>query len=240
MASKLNKRELAVRTFILQVFKKEIDITTTVFRKVVTIYADVRNKDIVEKYGDRIYSSMFANYTFKNHKDYTTKMDLLKKSEYLDYGLTQYAQNHSIITKKLFDNDSVKTEWIIEDMGSQGSPVEINVIISFLFTRERKNLSELLNQVLQITQYTKNEETVASTIIKNALSDSKFKDADLIQSIFDRELSKSDKYVLQSIKRYFQNARAHKSIIAVVRNWLYKETNDDEYLPEEAKDIFIF
>lgn len=237
---KLNKRELAVRTFIIKVFKKEITITSAVFRKVVAIFADRRNESIVEKYGNRIYASMLSTYKFKNHKDYTTKLDLLKQTAYLNTGLTQYGLNHTIITKKLFDSASVKTEWIIEDMANAGSMAEINYVVSHIFRREKENLSKILDELLQITQYTKNEKTVASAVIRNIVYSRSFSDVEFFQSILDREMDKPSDDVVRSLEVYFKDANASKSIVNALQNWLYEKTNKEEYLSDTAKDIFIF
>ena len=240
MASKLSSKQLKAREFILSVFRKEAPATKPTLKKLMKVYSDTDNSVVTEKYGERLISSFLSIYKFKSYKDYQDILNIMKEASVYDTGLTYYGNFHAIITKKLFDSETVRVEWIIEQMSTKGSMAEINNILVYLFKREKENLSELLNDVLQITQYTKNEKLVASTIVRHALFDSKFKDADLIQSIFDREFSKADEDVIRGIEVYFRGSRAHKSVQVVVRNWLYTVTEKDEYLPEEAKDIFLF
>ena len=237
MNGKLTKKQLKVREFILKIFRKEIKITTPIFKKFVKIMADSDNAIIVEKYGERLYSSLLSEYKFKNQDDYQEKINMLLITEYSNSGFTQFASFHNTIIKKLFDSETVKTEWIIEILGDSSSFL-VKRILAYIFLRE-KDLSGIIDNVLQITQYTKNEELVATIIIENAL-EGKFRDEALIASILERELKNPSKSLIDDIKRQLEESKAIKPIKTTISLWIYEHTNDIEYLPQEVKDIFVF
>jgi len=237
MNGKLTKKQLKVREFILKIFRKEIKITTPIFKKFVKIMADSDNAIIVEKYGERLYSSLLSEYKFKNQDDYQEKINMLLITEYSNSGFTQFASFHNTIIKKLFDSETVKTEWIIEILGNSSSFL-VKRILAYIFLRE-KDLSPIINNILQITQYTKNEELVATIIIENAL-EGKFRDEELIASILEIELKKPSNELIVGVKRQLEESKAIKPIKTTISLWIYEHTNDIEYLPQEVKDIFVF
>jgi len=241
MASKLSKKELSVRDFILKIFRKEIKITTPIFKKFVKIMSDGDNTSIIEKYGERLYSSLLSEYKFKNQDDFNEKMLLFKQNEYLGSGLTQFASASSIILKKLFDSKYVETDWIIEDLGTT-STYATRATINYIFTKEKDNLETVLNTVLQITQYTKNEQLVATLIVERLCTGKNTKLIDLMKDILERELkpTKVDRPSTQSLKNVYMADNCNKKYLPILGKWLYDITEDVRYLPQEAKDIFIF
>jgi len=236
MASRLNDRELKVRKFILDVFGKKINITSTVFKRVVKVCSEERNKEIVDTYGERIYSSMLAEYKFKNYNDYIEKMDLLKTIEYLGTGKTQYASATSIIIKKLFDSESVRVEWIITSL-KKASIYELRNVIQFLFTREKNNLHDWLVNLTDDLKGTKNEYQVLSEIFKNIMMTPQFKDISLIIALLER--IGHNQTIIDTIIGLLDNNRAHKKVLDAIYYWLYQVTSDPKYLPSDINELFF-
>jgi len=142
MASKLSDKQLNTRDFILTVFRKEAPANHNTLKKLLNVYSDINNKPITEKYGAGLISSFLSIYKFKSIEDYREIMGLMKAGVVYDNGVSFYSTFHDIITKKLFDSESIKTEWIIEDISSLGSFFEINSVVGFLYTE--KKLMQLL------------------------------------------------------------------------------------------------
>lgn len=148
MTSGLSNKQLKTRDFILKVFRKEAPATKTTLKKLMKVYTDVENNPITEKYGERLISSFLSVYKFKSKDDYKEIMTIIKHAEVYDTGLTYYGNFHSIITKKLFDSTSMKTNWIISDIAEYGSFAEINNVVSFLMMRDTENYEANFDQLL--------------------------------------------------------------------------------------------
>lgn len=235
MASKLSNKQLKTRDFILSVFRKEAPATKSTLKKLMKVYTDVENKPVTEKYGDRLISSFLSVYKFKSKDDYLEVMSIMKHAGVYDSGLTYYGNFHSMITKKLFDSDSIKTTWIISDIAENGSFAEVNNVVGFLMTREKENYAENFEQLLDGVNGMVKETVVMEAIIRHAMGR---KEKELV-SIVERILETPLKLEIQSIKARYKDIQ-NKNMKNVIGNYLYKITGDEEYLPDSAKDMFIF
>lgn len=237
MASKLSQKQLETRTFILQVFKKEIDITTTVFKRFMKVYSDVNNQEVTKKYGENLFSSLLSVYKFKNQNDYIEKMNLFKTQGFYDSSLTVYGQFHSIITKKLFDNPTIKTEWILSSIGDNGSVSEINHIISYIFIREKADSEQLISTLLKDIKGSKREHLIYDTLLRNII-ERDFRNVDIVETIISQWTHDLDIHGFSI--RFKQAKNKNKDIMNVIGVWLHSITGDESYLPENISDIFLF
>lgn len=235
MASKLSNKQLKAREFILQVFRKEAPATKATLKKLMKVYSDIDNEIVTGKYGERLISSFLMIYKFKSHKDYTEIMKIMKDQEYFDTGLTYYGHFHNIITRKLFDSEYIKTQWIIEDMAEKGSFAEANNIVGFLYAKEKGNYEEAFGILLNQIAGKGNAEIVIEAIIRHGMNR---KEKDLV-SVFERIFAENTDIDVQPIRARFDGIK-NKNIKVIIGNFLYEKTGDDEYLPDSTKDMFIF
>ncbi len=235
MASKLSEKQLKTREFILSVFKKEARPAKSTLNKLMLIYADKNNIEIVEKYGPGIIASFLDMYTFRNFDDYTEIMDILQNSPYFDTKITFYSQFNNIITKKLFDSSSIPTDWILERMRFLISFFEINNTIGFIYTREKSNILEILNKAIDyINGYTQ-DLVVFEAIVRHGMT----KKIPGLYLVFEKIFETGKLIEIESIvKRY--DSIIDKDIKSVIGAYLHLVTKDDKYLPEDVQTIFIF
>jgi hypothetical protein len=235
MASKLSNKQLKTREFVLEVFRKEAPATKTTLKKLMKVYSDIENKPVTEKYGERLISSFLSVYKFKSKNDYLEIMSIMKHAGVYDSGLTYYGNFHSMITKKLFDSDSIKTTWIISDIAENGSFAEVNNVVGFLMTREKENYAENFGQLLDGVKGLVKEPVVMEAIIRHAMGR---KEKELV-SIVEKVLETPLNLEIQSIKARYKDIQ-NKNMKIIIGNYLYYRTKDEEYLPDSAKDMFIF
>lgn len=231
----LTEKQLKTREFIISVFKKEARPAKSTLEKLMLIYADKSNKDIVEKYGDKIISSFLSIYTFKSFDDYVEIMDILQNTPYLDTKLTFYSQFNNIITKKLVDSETIKTDWIIDRMRTLISFFEINNIISFIYTREKDNILEFLNKVVDYINGYSQDLVVYEAIIRHGMNRKIPGLSNVFQKIFDT----GRLIEIESIKNRYDTI-GDKSVKSVIGTYLHLVTKDEKYLPEDVQTIFIF
>lgn len=240
MASKLSAKELKVRDFILSVFRKEAPATKATLTKLLQYHSDPANADIFSSYGGRLYSSFLSMYRFKSLKDYQSIIKMFKESEYYNSGESIYATFHDIITKKLFDSDSVKTEWIIDSMASsKGSLFEINTVIRYVMSRHNTDLDEQLKYIIDEVKYSSKGTLVCSVIARMILtSNAKLKDLTVLDDMFSEI---NDTESVKTIEIYYANStQKNKKILNKFREFLYQKTKKEKYLSKDVKEIFVF
>lgn len=233
--NRLSDKQLKTREFIISVFRKEARAGKSTLEKIMKIYADKNNKEIVNKYGDKIISSFLAIYNFKDYNDYISIMDMLQNAPYFDTKLTFYSQFNSIITKKLFDSETVKTEWIIERMRTLVSFFEINNTISFIYTREKENILDFLSKTIDHMDGYSQDLIVFEAIIRHGMN-KKIKGLD---QIFKRIFDTGKLIEIKSIEVRYSDIK-DKSIKSVIGQYLYLVTKNEDYLPDEVQNIFLF
>jgi len=232
--SNYEKHKKDTRDFILTIFRKEVR-TKAALKKLMKVYGDIYTEDVTDTYSDGLLSSFLSVYKFKSQADYQDIMSILKNSPFYDTGDSVYSTFHKIITKKLFDSSKIKTDWIISDIAEFGSFAEINNVVGFLMTRDKEKYSENFNHLLDAVEGLVKEPIVLEAILRHAMGR---KEKQLIP-IIERILQTPLKLEIQSIKSRYKDI-SDKTIKNLIGNYLYKITGDDEYLPDAAKDMFIF
>lgn len=235
MASKLSKKQLETRDFILTVFRKEAPATKATLKKLMKVYADVENKSVTEKYGEGLISSFLSIYKFKNYDDYREILSIMQHAGVYETGLTYYGTFHSIITKKLFDSESIKTKWIIENIADGGSFAQINNIIGFIFTREKGNEADFLNQIIDMVKGSSSEAVIYEAIVRHGMS----RKVNGLDGVLEHIFSLDPKIEIRSIEVRFSEIK-DKTIRGIIGSYLYSKTKNEDYLPQAAQDIFLF
>jgi len=235
---------IETRDYIISVVRKEVSpIDTKTFKKIINILADpdeeIQQK--VEKYNFQAVSALLHEYVFRDKKDYITKMKYLKETEYKNEGLTMFGQFNDIINKKIFDNPSIKTSWIISDLG-EAPKMDIRHKLNYVFVREKGNLDKLCEDILVIVRYTKNENQVLYMILEEYLFTRKFKSELLLKDIFERELSRASDEEIKKVEKIYQRiekSKTKKIYISTAQQWLYEKTGKPEYMNTHCKTIFL-
>lgn len=235
MASKLTPKQLETRDFILSVFRKEAPASKATLKKLMKVYTNTDNQEITREYGDQLISSFLSVYKFKSYKDYKEILSILQNAVFYDTGLTYYGNFNNIITKKLFENTTLKNEWVIENMTTAGSFAEINNIIGFVYTNEKDNLIDTLLKIVDDVRGYVKDIIVYAAIIRHGMS----RNVKGLDTVFEKIFETGLKLEIDTIERRYHDIN-NKDIKAVIGNYLYMVTNNEEYLPEEAKNVFIF
>ena len=235
MASKLSQKRLDVRNFILSVFRKEAPATKETLKKLMAVYKNVDNKEITSKYGESIISSFLSIYEFKNYKDYKDILSIMQNSEVYDNGLTFYSTFNSIITKKLFESNSIKIDWIIENMANGGSFAHVHNIINYIVTKKKGSELKILSDILETAMDSKSETIIFEAIIRHGIT----KEIKGFDTILNRIFSLDPHIEIKSIETRFELIK-NKNIKNLIGMFLYKKTKNMIYLPQSAQDIFIF
>lgn len=235
MASKLSQKRLDVRNFILSVFRKEAPATKETLKKLMAVYKNVDNKEITSKYGESIISSFLSIYEFKNYKDYKDILSIMQNSEVYDQGLTFYSTFNSRITKKLFESEYIKIDWIIENMVNDGSFAHVHNIINYIFTKNKGSELEILSNIIEMAIDSKSETIIFEAIIRHGIT-KKIKGFD---TILNRIFSLEPNIETKGIETRFDIIK-DTNIKNLIGMFLYKKTKNMIYLPQSAQDIFIF
>ena len=235
MASKLSQKRLDVRNFILSVFRKEAPATKETLKKLMAVYKNVDNKEITSKYGESIISSFLSIYEFKNYKDYKDILSIMQNSEVYDNGLTFYSTFNSIITKKLFESNSIKIDWIIENMANGGSFAHVHNIINYIVTKKKGSELKILSDILEMAIDSKSETIIFEAIIRHGIT----KEIKGFDTLLNRIFSLDPHIEIKSIETRFELIK-NKNIKNLIGMFLYKKTKNMIYLPQSAQDIFIF
>ena len=235
MASKLSQKRLDVRNFILSVFRKEAPATKETLKKLMAVYKNVDNKEITSKYGESIISSFLSIYEFKNYKDYKDILSIMQNSEVYDNGLTFYSTFNSIITKKLFESNSIKIDWIIENMANGGSFAHVHNIINYIVTKKKGSELKILSDILETAMDSKSETIIFEAIIRHGIT----KEIKGFDTLLNRIFSLDPHIEIKSIETRFELIK-NKNIKNLIGMFLYKKTKNMIYLPQSAQDIFIF
>ncbi len=235
MASKLSQKRLDVRNFILSVFRKEAPATKETLKKLMAVYKNVDNKEITSKYGESIISSFLSIYEFKNYKDYKDILSIMQNSEVYDQGLTFYSTFNSRITKKLFESEYIKIDWIIENMVNDGSFAHVHNIINYIVTKKKGSELEILSNIIEMAIDSKSETIIFEAIIRHGIT-KKIKGFD---TILNRIFSLEPNIEIKGIETRF-NIIKDINIKNLIGMFLYKKTKNMIYLPQSAQDIFIF
>ena len=235
MASKLSQKRLDVRNFILSVFRKEAPATKETLKKLMAVYKNVDNKEITSKYGESIISSFLSIYEFKNYKDYKDILSIMQNSEVYDQGLTFYSVFNSIITKKLFESNHIKIDWIIENMANGGSFAQVHNIINYIVTKKKGSELKILSDILETAMDSKSETIIFEAIIRHGIT----KEIKGFDTILNRIFSLEPDIETKGIETRFDIIR-DTNIKNLIGMFLYKKTKNMIYLPQSAQDIFIF
>ena len=235
MASKLSQKRLDVRNFILSVFRKEAPATKETLKKLMAVYKNVDNKEITSKYGESIISSFLSIYEFKNYKDYKDILSIMQNSEVYDQGLTFYSVFNSIITKKLFESNHIKIDWIIENMANGGSFAQVHNIINYIVTKKKGSELKILSDILETVMDSKSETIIFEAIIRHGIT----KEIKGFDTILNRIFSLEPDIEIKGIETRFDIIKDIK-IKNLIGMFLYKKTKNMIYLPQPAQDIFIF
>lgn len=235
MASKLSQKRLDVRNFILSVFRKEAPATKETLKKLMAVYKNVDNKEITSKYGESIISSFLSIYEFKNYKDYKDILSIMQNSEVYDQGLTFYSVFNSIITKKLFESNHIKIDWIIENMANGGSFAQVHNIINYIVTKKKGSELKILSDILETAMDSKSETIIFEAIIRHGIT----KEIKGFDTILNRIFSLEPDIEIKGIETRFDIIKDIK-IKNLIGMFLYKKTKNMIYLPQPAQDIFIF
>ena len=235
MASKLSQKRLDVRNFILSVFRKEAPATKETLKKLMAVYKNVDNKEITSKYGESIISSFLSIYEFKNYKDYKDILSIMQNSEVYDQGLTFYSVFNSIITKKLFESNHIKIDWIIENMANGGSFAQVHNIINYIVTKKKGSELKILSDILETAMDSKSETIIFEAIIRHGIT----KEIKGFDTILNRIFSLEPDIETKGIETRFDIIK-NKNIKNLIGMFLYKKTKNMIYLPQPAQDIFIF
>ena len=235
MASKLSQKRLDVRNFILSVFRKEAPATKETLKKLMAVYKNVDNKEITSKYGESIISSFLSIYEFKNYKDYKDILSIMQNSEVYDNGLTFYSTFNSIITKKLFESNSIKIDWIIENMANDGSFAHVYNIINYIVTKKKGSELKILSDILETAMDSKSETIIFEAIIRHGIT----KEIKGFDTILNRIFSLEPNIETKGIETRFDIIK-DTNIKNLIGMFLYKKTKNMIYLPQSAQDIFIF
>ena len=235
MASKLSQKRLDVRNFILSVFRKEAPATKETLKKLMAVYKNVDNKEITSKYGESIISSFLSIYEFKNYKDYKDILSIMQNSEVYDNGLTFYSTFNSIITKKLFESNSIKIDWIIENMANGGSFAHVHNIINYIVTKKKGSELKILSDILETAMDSKSETIIFEAIIRHGIT----KEIKGFDTILNRIFSLEPNIETKGIETRFDIIK-DTNIKNLIGMFLYKKTKNMIYLPQSAQDIFIF
>lgn len=235
MASKLSQKRLDVRNFILSVFRKEAPATKETLKKLMAVYKNVDNKEITSKYGESIISSFLSIYEFKNYKDYKDILSIMQNSEVYDQGLTFYSVFNSIITKKLFESNHIKIDWIIENMANGGSFAQVHNIINYIVTKKKGSELKILSDILETAMDSKSETIIFEAIIRHGIT----KEIKGFDTILNRIFSLEPNIETKGIETRFDIIK-DANIKNLIGMFLYKKTKNMIYLPQSAQDIFIF
>ena len=235
MASKLSQKRLDVRNFILSVFRKEAPATKETLKKLMAVYKNVDNKEITSKYGESIISSFLSIYEFKNYKDYKDILSIMQNSEVYDQGLTFYSVFNSIITKKLFESNHIKIDWIIENMANGGSFAQVHNIINYIVTKKKGSELKILSDILETAMDSKSETIIFEAIIRHGIT----KEIKGFDTILNRIFSLEPDIETKGIETRFDIIK-DTNIKNLIGMFLYKKTKNMIYLPQSAQDIFIF
>lgn len=235
MASKLSQKRLDVRNFILSVFRKEAPATKETLKKLMAVYKNVDNKEITSKYGESIISSFLSIYEFKNYKDYKDILSIMQNSEVYDQGLTFYSVFNSIITKKLFESNHIKIDWIIENMANGGSFAQVHNIINYIVTKKKGSELKILSDILETAMDSKSETIIFEAIIRHGIT----KEIKGFDTILNRIFSLEPNIETKGIETRFDIIK-DTNIKNLIGMFLYKKTKNMIYLPQSAQDIFIF
>ena len=235
MASKLSQKRLDVRNFILSVFRKEAPATKETLKKLMAVYKNVDNKEITSKYGESIISSFLSIYEFKNYKDYKDILSIMQNSEVYDQGLTFYSVFNSIITKKLFESNHIKIDWIIENMANGGSFAQVHNIINYIVTKKKGSELKILSDILETAMDSKSETIIFEAIIRHGIT----KEIKGFDTILNRIFSLEPDIETKGIETRFDIIK-DANIKNLIGMFLYKKTKNMIYLPQSAQDIFIF
>lgn len=235
MASKLSQKRLDVRNFILSVFRKEAPATKETLKKLMAVYKNVDNKEITSKYGESIISSFLSIYEFKNYKDYKDILSIMQNSEVYDQGLTFYSVFNSIITKKLFESNHIKIDWIIENMANGGSFAQVHNIINYIVTKKKGSELKILSDILETVMDSKSETIIFEAIIRHGIT----KEIKGFDTILNRIFSLEPDIEIKGIETRFDIIK-DTNIKNLIGMFLYKKTKNIIYLPQSAQDIFIF
>lgn len=235
MASKLSQKRLDVRNFILSVFRKEAPATKETLKKLMAVYKNVDNKEITSKYGESIISSFLSIYEFKNYKDYKDILSIMQNSEVYDQGLTFYSVFNSIITKKLFESNHIKIDWIIENMANGGSFAHVHNIINYIVTKKKGSELKILSDILETAMDSKSETIIFEAIIRHGIT----KEIKGFDTILNRIFSLEPNIETKGIETRFDIIK-DANIKNLIGMFLYKKTKNMIYLPQSAQDIFIF
>ena len=199
------------------------------------VYKNVDNKEITSKYGESIISSFLSIYEFKNYKDYKDILSIMQNSEVYDNGLTFYSTFNSIITKKLFESNSIKIDWIIENMANGGSFAHVHNIINYIVTKKKGSELKILSDILEMAIDSKSETIIFEAIIRHGIT----KEIKGFDTLLNRIFSLDPHIEIKSIETRFELIK-NKNIKNLIGMFLYKKTKNMIYLPQSAQDIFIF
>lgn len=235
MASKLSQKRLDVRNFILSVFRKEAPATKETLKKLMAVYKNVDNKEITSKYGESIISSFLSIYEFKNYKDYKDILSIMQNSEVYDQGLTFYSVFNSIITKKLFESNHIKIDWIIENMANGGSFAQVHNIINYIVTKKKGSELKILSDIIEMAIDSKSETIIFEAIIRHGIT----KEIKGFDTLLNRIFSLEPNIETKGIETRFDIIK-DANIKNLIGMFLYKKTKNMIYLPQSAQDIFIF
>ena len=199
------------------------------------VYKNVDNKEITSKYGESIISSFLSIYEFKNYKDYKDILSIMQNSEVYDQGLTFYSVFNSIITKKLFESNHIKIDWIIENMANGGSFAHVHNIINYIVTKKKGSELKILSDILETAMDSKSETIIFEAIIRHGIT----KEIKGFDTILNRIFSLEPNIETKGIETRFDIIK-NKNIKNLIGMFLYKKTKNITYLPQPAQDIFIF
>lgn len=205
----------------------------TTLKKLILHFSKVKSDD-----ESKILKKFIANYKFKSFKNYLDFIEIIKLTRYRDGVSTIYHVYSELLIDTILNNNTFKPDWLLSIFTTDISAYECKELLASI-PRNYHNPLEKYYEIFEIVKNSKNESLILSYLLLLFCDENDEKYIPLVNDIFEFVINNNININQRLIVLNYTYITNENLKIAFGVG-LYKITKDEEYLPSNIKDIFVF